>query len=220
LPPGARFPDGHLRPRFVDQISPASQVFSLFRLLQLEISAMVGVHFPRLSTAPVVGISGSRSPSEDSLQALYSIIHRLSSSCQVVVGCARGIDAAVRSAVPAGRLHIFEVASIGTGRWAFAARSTACVKAVREALPSCLWISFPSAPCPSGLVPSASASACFAGYGSGSWASLAYAIGSGIPCLVFLPAGVPSPATWPLVQVSGTSRWYRFVSAVIQRSLF
>ncbi|HHP7231694.1 MAG TPA: hypothetical protein ACFCUY_12650 [Xenococcaceae cyanobacterium] len=38
---------------------------------------------------------------------------------------------------------------------------------------------------------------------SGSWASLAFALGLGVPCCVWLPAGVSVPASWGLVSVGG-----------------
>ena len=181
---------------------------------------MSNVNFPLVRTAAVVGISGSRSPSSQSLEALAAVLSRLSPRSQVVVGCARGIDATVRSAVATGRLRVYQASSFGAGRWTYAARSASCVRAVARAIPSCLWLSFPATACPAGLVPSASASSCFSGYGSGTWASLAYAMGLGIPCMVFLPAGFSAPAGWSLVPVSGANHWYLFTPATVQVTLF
>ena len=141
---------------------------------------------------------------------------------RVVVGCAAGVDEFFRSAFPAS--EVFAVSSGvwgGVGRGAFAARSVACVRAVSAA--SGLWVSFPSSPCPGGLVPSASSSRCFSGSGSGSWASLAFALGSGVPCLVFL-GSLPVPAGWGLFPVSGLPGWFGCAAVVgvapVQLSLF
>jgi hypothetical protein len=53
-----------------------------------------------------------------------------------------------------------------------------------------LLIAFPSKECPEGLKPSKSA---FNGYGSGTWATAAYAIALDVPVLVWLPVGLSSP---------------------------
>jgi hypothetical protein len=76
------------------------------------------------------------------------------------------------------------------------ARSVACVRACAAARG--VWCAFPAQACPTGLRPSVQASACFAGFGSGTWASLALALGLGLPAVVFLPAGVQAPAGWGL----------------------
>ena len=86
--------------------------------------------------------------------------------------------------------------SFGSGRSAFARRSVAVVCSVASAGGVC--VSFPSWPCSSGLVPSGVSSRCFAGFSSGSWSSVAFACGLGVPCLVFLPSGVEFPPSWLL----------------------
>jgi len=134
---------------------------------------------------------------------LRSVLALVSGS--VFVGCARGIDQAVQSSVPSSRLRVFRASVFGAGRGAFAARSVACVRAV--AATGGLWLSFPSLACPSGLVPSRSASSCFSGFGSGSWASLALAAGLGLPCLVFLPSGVSVPSGWGFRSLGGGWFW-------------
>jgi hypothetical protein len=143
----------------------------------------------------MIGFSGSRAPSTVSVQALRRALAALPSESAVVVGCASGIDALVRAACPSAR--VFRASDYGVGRGALAARSIACVRAVMAA--DGLWVSLPDVACPMGLRPSSSPSACFAGYGSGSWASLALALGLGVRCWVFLPPGVSIPAGWPLV---------------------
>lgn len=144
----------------------------------------------------------------------------------VLVGCANGVDAYFRSAFP--HSSVFSAASFGSGRSSFARRSTALVRSAAST--GALFVSFPSSPCPPGLVPSASSSACFCGLGSGSWASLALALGSGVPCLVFVgcESWVPSAWLWGwgLLPVPGYPGWLAcpaargVVPAVTQLALF
>ena len=138
------------------------------------------------------GFSGSRGLVSGSASAVRLALRFLPRSAVVSVGCASGIDALLRSSLPSSSLHVFYASSFGSGRSSFARRSAACVQHV--ASHSGLWVSFPSSSCPAGLVPSACSRRCFCGLGSGSWASLALAVGLGIPCLVWLPSGVLPPA--------------------------
>src|SRR5690606_34124227 len=96
----------------------------------------------------------------------------------------------------------FSASSFGSGRGAFARRSVAVVRAVASS-PAGVWVSFPQSACPAGLLPSRSSSACFCGLGSGSWASLAFAVGLGVPSFVWLPAGVVPPAGWGFLSLGG-----------------
>ncbi|MEG4420818.1 hypothetical protein QUA70_19825 [Microcoleus sp. LAD1_D5] len=135
--------------------------------------------FP-FASFPAFGFSGSRS-SVPSVCA--GVAARVPLGARVFVGCAAGVDAFFRGAFPGA--VVCSVSFVGRG--AFAARSSACVRAVQSA--GGLWVSFPSGPCPAGVVPSRRwrSSA-----GSGSWGSLALAVGLGVPVLVFAPFGVPS----------------------------
>ena len=126
----------------------------------------------------------------------------LGARARVSVGCARGVDQAVRSAVPSARVRVFHAVAFGSGRGAFALRSAALVRSVAGAR-SALFVCFPGRACPVGLVPSASARSCFCGLGSGSWASLALAVGLGVPALVWLPVGVAVPVGWGLRGLGG-----------------
>ena len=164
-----------------------------------------------LSSASAVGFSGSRSVVPSCFPAVVAAVP---TGASVFVGCARGVDSAARVAFPGAR--VFAASSFGVGRGSFAARSVAFVRALLSA--GGLLLSFPSSACPVGLVPSASSSRCFCGAGSGSWASLAFAVGLGVPCLVFSPAGVP--ASWGLSSLG--SGWFSFVPAPVpvQLSLF
>jgi hypothetical protein len=148
-----------------------------------------------LCSASAVGFSGSRSVVSP---ALAPACAGVPSGVPVLVGCAAGVDQAVRAVFPSARL--FSVA--GGGRGAFAARSVAFVRALAGA--GGVLLSFPSGPCPAGLLPSSSSARAFCGSGSGSWASLAFAVGVGLPCFVFAPFGVP-PA-WGFVAL-GCGWW-------------
>jgi hypothetical protein len=183
----------------------------------MPVSAPVSSPLAFVSGFSVVGFSGSRSLLPCSVSALRFVAGLVSPSASVSVGCARGADALARSLFPLAR--VFSVASgcFGPGRGAFAARSIACVRSVA---PAGLWVSFPSGPCPAGLLPSSSSSRCFSGLGSGSWASLALAAGLGAACLVFLPPGVPCPAGFGLRSLGG-GWWFRpSAPSASQLSLF
>lgn len=179
------------------------------------------------------GFGGSRAP--DGLippRELFRAIAAIPSSAPVLVGCAKGIDALVRLAfkveVPASSL-VSQASVSGIARFgpvsvfvadspAFGgcrpARSLACVRSVGT---SGLWLCFPAHQCPNGLMPSSRGSRCFAGYKSGSWSAIAFALGSGLACLVFSPGGVPSD--WGLSAVDGSPGWF-FREGVRQLSLF
>ena len=175
-----------------------------------------------LASAPVVGVSGSRAPSPASASVCRWAVRQLAPHASVVTGCARGIDGVARLARPSA--SVIRASAFGAGRGALAARSTAVVRAVAAGDPSALWLAFPSGPCPAGLVPSRQSSACFTGHGSGTWASLALAVGLGVPTLVFLPPGASAPPAWPLAPVPGCAgprgSWVRFRPSVVQSALF
>lgn len=141
------------------------------------------------------------------------------SGSAVFVGCARGVDSYFRRIFP--NASVLSVASGCFGavsRGAFAARSVACVNAVSGA--GGLWVSFPISACPAGLLPSSSSSRAFCGSGSGSWASLSFAVGSGVPCVVFL-GSLPVPSGWGFAPVSGSPGWFSVgLSSPVQLSLF
>jgi hypothetical protein len=150
------------------------------------------------------GFSGSRSVVSPGCSVLAGLLRgRYFSGA---VGCARGVDSFFSQAFPF--LPVCSASAFGSGRSSFARRSIWVVESVARS--SGLWCSFPASQCPSGLVPSGQSSRCFSGFGSGSWASLAYAAGLGCPCLVFLPAGVAFPVSWSLFsfQSLGGGWWF------------
>lgn len=166
----------------------------------------------------VVGFSGARTPAGLlPPSVLSSAAAAVPSGSRVVVGCQRGVDAFFRQCFP--KAEVFAVASDrwGKGKGAYAARSIACVQAV--ASDGGLWVSFPAQKCPPGLLPSPKSHKCFSGAGSGTWASLAYALGCGVSCLVFSPCGVP--VSWGLSPVPGCPEWFQSLPAASQQlSLF
>jgi hypothetical protein len=147
-----------------------------------------------------VGFTGSRSLPASFAGLVAGVVGEvLAAGASVAVGCAAGADRFVRAAAP-----VAEVFSVASGRWgrgraALVHRSAALVAAVTAEGPAGAFCGFVSSPCPEGLVPAPAASACFRGLGSGSWASLALAAGSGVPAVVVFwcaPAPVVLPA-WP-----------------------
>ena len=171
----------------------------------------------------LVGFCGSRVLSSAFSPLVSSCVSSvLSAGRGVAVGCASGADRFALSAARAAgaSVSLFSASSFGSGRAAFARRSAAFVSAVAASGAGCGLVAFVSSPCPVGLFPSPSASRCFSGFGSGSWASVALAVGLGVSVVVFpcVPAGV-SPSSvlsaWSGSWVSaGSGVWssgFRFV---------
>jgi hypothetical protein len=147
-----------------------------------------------------VGFCGSRLLPSASFPLITSVVASvLHSGRRVAVGCASGADLAVRLAAP--RARVFHASSFPDlpPTAALVARSSSLVSFVAHSGSGAAFVGFVSSgPCPDGLRPSASSSACFAGFGSGSWASLAFAAGLRVPVLVFPIGWSPSllPASW------------------------
>ena len=97
-----------------------------------------------------VGFSGSRSPSVAAASALSALLQVVPAGVRVSVGCARGVDLAVRSFFgSSASLLVFSVASgrFGVGRSAFARRSSRCVLSVAAGSRGLL-VALPSAAVP------------------------------------------------------------------------
>jgi hypothetical protein len=169
-----------------------------------------------------VGFSGSRSPSPAALSALAPVCAAVPrSGCRLSVGCARGIDAAVRGAFAGSRsLLVFSAPRFARAGavGALALRSAACVRSVARGRRGLLVV-VPSGACPAGVRPGRS----FRGCGSGSWGSAALALGLGRRVVVWLPSGVVPPAWAGFSWSSLESGWW-FCSPVptapVQLSLF
>ena len=172
-----------------------------------------------------VGFSGSRSPSPVASAALSLLLPLVPAAVRVSVGCARGVDGACRSFFAgSSSLLVFSVASgrFGSGVSALARRSVRCVRSVAAGSRGLLVV-VPSGACPAGVVPSRS----FAGCGSGSWGSAAFALGRGRRVLVWLPSGSRPPAwssvSWSSAGALGSAGcWWLGVPAprVVALSLF
>lgn len=178
--------------------------------------------------AALVGFCGSRGlPPQAEALAACLVRSVLASGRAVAVGDAAGADACVRRAAPGCR--VFSVSSFPAlpPHAALAARSAALVSAVAASGPGAAFVGLVSSgPCPAGLRPSSSAAACFAGFGSGSWASLAFAAGLGLPVLV-VPVGWAAaslPAAWgswsPATAAGVWASAWRLAPVAVQAGLF
>lgn len=163
-----------------------------------------------------IGFSGSRSPSSESKRALKELLDLVPKEIRISVGCARGVDEIVRKYFQnSNSLIVFSVASgkFGTGRAAFARRSSSCVLSISE---KDLLVAVPSSSAPEGVKVSKS----FNGKGSGTWGSIAFALGHGRKVLIWSEKNPPS---WANVSWSEKeNNWWLGVpvSAPAQLSLF
>ena len=140
-----------------------------------------------------VGFTGSRSSGSSAAFSCTRFLSAVSSfSGSVGVGCARGVDLAVRGQFASA--VVFRVRP-PLCRAAFAQRSARLVGWVGS---SGLLVAFPASAAPLALRPSRS----FRGFGSGTWGSVALALGLGVSVLVVLPVSVcpvgsafPAPAS-------------------------
>jgi hypothetical protein len=173
---------------------------------------------------PSVSFSGSRflgSSASVSCRAFLPVLGGFSGS--VSVGCASGVDSLIRSAFPSA--SVFSVSSFLVGgrvsRASFALRSSALVHSCASS--GGLLVAFPLGACPVGV----RVSSTFGGCGSGSWGSVALAVGLGCSVLVVAPVGVGSAwfgalaSSFRCVGVApcGGSLWLS-VPAPVQLSLF
>jgi hypothetical protein len=177
----------------------ALRCFLFFFFFSVMFAALPSPLVSALSRSSAVGFSGSRSVLPPAVVS-SAVFASVPASSSVLVGCAPGLDRCARLAFPSA--VVFSVSSFGSGRGAFARRSVAFVSALSAASAPVL-VSFPGASCPPGLVPSSASRSCFCGLGSGSWASLAFAVGLGVPCFVWLPPGVSFPSWWSAVALGG-----------------
>lgn len=173
-------------------------------------SAIAARVLQHLSSAPVVGFSGSRSPSPASVNVARWAAIRC--PVPVAVGDARGIDAVVRQVCRDA--EVFRVERLVPS--GFALRSIQCVH--RVSLDTGLWCFFPSGPCPARAIPTSSSGLAFNGSGSGTWASAAFAGGCGCPLLCWCPSGVEVPR-WGFEAI-GRGWFYRPGSLATQGELF
>jgi len=133
-----------------------------------------------------IAFTGSRAPSGASLSVCSQVAGLLWAhmpvGARVGVGCCSGIDQAVRHQVPG--VVLFSVARPVVHRGAFVVRSIRLVRWLCRGAGAVLF-AFPSHGCPSGVVAGSS----WAGCGSGTWGTVALALGSGARVVVFVPRG-------------------------------
>lgn len=149
---------------------------------------MVSIGLSVISGYPVIGFSGSRLASSCPSSLPGQLAASLPVTTAVLVGCQQGVDAAVRAA--SYTATVFQASSYGSGTWAYAARSAALVRSL--ATQGGVLVAFPGGPCP-GAVRVARQ---FRGYGSGTWGSVALALGLGVPVLLCAPIPFCEVASW------------------------
>ena len=183
---------------------------------------MHSIILPTLSQYTAFSFSGSRHGSA-AARVFLPAFAAMFSTASVRVGCASGVDALVRDAFPSA--GVFRA---GLGRGALVARSVRLVRA--SGADGGLLIAFPALDTPPR---GCRVGQSFCGGGSGTWGSVALALGLGYPVLVWCASVVYSP-TPPLPGLSllyssprgvGSdacgSWWYSAGSgSVVQPSLF
>jgi len=149
---------------------------------------------PLLAGRGALGISGSRAPDDDSLAALADLHAPWGRARPVLVGDARGVDAAARQHWP--RAGVFTA----TGRTAadLVARSIRMLDALCQQERPIL-AAFPAKPCPASIVPAPR----WTSGGSGTWSTAALAHWRGVPLLLWLPSPLWPPASWELRYLGG-----------------
>jgi len=156
----------------------------------------------------LVGFTGSRSLAPQWAGPVAQVVAAVQAAGHgVAVGCAGGADLFVRQACPSARVFSVVSGQWGKSRGAFAARSQSMVRSVVGSGSGAALVGFVSAPCPAGVFPARQ----FSGKGSGSWGTLAYAAGQGLPVTVFWCASgsaqLPAWGAWLPVQLGGVSGW-------------
>ena len=143
----------------------------------------------------LVGFCGSRSLPASAGPLVSSVVGSVVASGRgVAVGCAAGADSLVRAACPGAQVFAVATGCWGAGPGAFAARSSALVRAVAASGPGAGFVGFVAGPCPGSVVRARSWRSGTAV--SGSWSSLALAAGLGLPVVVFAVGWAWRPRAW------------------------
>jgi hypothetical protein len=174
-----------------------------------------------ISSFSTFGIGGSRScPFMAGLATGFVACIPVGSA--VFTGCASGVDSVVRAgaSVRPLSLRVFSASDIRAISYssALAIRTSTCVECTLSH--QGLWCAFPSGHCPPSLRPSSSYRDCFCGSGSGTWASICYAIGLGCPCLLHFPLGVIAPDWFHRYFMRVEQGVYFFEGRELEPSLF
>lgn len=133
-----------------------------------------------------IAFSGSRDGCPESL--IQSIATKIPPSTQILVGCARGVDAQVRAIYPDALIYRATDYEAETWPAKLAMRSAAMVADIRGD-GSCL-IAIPMKPCPPKVKP---CTIWQPSSGSGTWGTIALAAGLGVPTVFHLPLGMAAP---------------------------
>ena len=162
----------------------------------------------------MIGFTGARKLSERDRPLVQSVVMAVENAGQAIsVGCQRGADEFVRAV--AKEYTLFEASDYGQGKQAFATRSQAMVKAVATSNRPGL-IGFVTKPSPVGIFPDGRWRS--GKQASGSWSTIAFAIGLGLPTIVFCCGEDNTLPAWPNGRwvVAGDGIWaqgWRWISA-------
>jgi hypothetical protein len=133
-----------------------------------------------------IAFSGSREGCPESL--IESIATKIPPNTQILVGCARGVDAQVRAIYPDAKVYRATDYKAETYPAKLAMRSSAMVADIHAA-GGCL-IAVPMKPCPPKVKP---CTTWRSSAGSGTWGTIALAAGLGVPTAVWLPESIQPP---------------------------
>ena len=122
----------------------------------------------------MIAFTGSRHLTIEHKSLIQQVVRSSCATDQIGVGDASGADALVRGSLPADLTRVFH--SADRRPFALAIRSQEMVRAANSL------IAFADRACPVGLVPGPQP---FNGFGSGTWATIAYAIHLGKPVTMF-----------------------------------
>lgn len=160
-----------------------------------------------LAAANAVAVTGSRALHLGEMTTnLKYVLTMLPERTPLYVGCASGVDQYTR--LHRAGAQVLEAKDHGPGIVGIVRRSQALARKI-AATNGGLIVGLPYQPCPTGLVPSRHGSACFNGSGSGTWATLAYAIGLGCKALIWIDHKTNPPEAWALHRLQWLeTNWY------------
>lgn len=151
-----------------------------------------------------VGFSGTRSPKSEHRNAVQAILGACGGA-SILVGDAMGIDFEVAQFMGKDRVTVVPK----NPREPVHKRSIRFVKEL-ACLPRPLLVAVPDTECPLAIEPTSSSRKAFCGCGSGTWATTAFAVGLGIPALVYVESERPAP-WWIRTRTAGYQlyrNWY------------
>lgn len=145
-----------------------------------------------INAAPSIGFTGTRHPVPEPIcNAITVLLAAIPASTPILVGDATGVDTLIAALRPG----VTQFRAEGRAPHQLVRRSVALVDALRSKPGSQLY-AFPFAWCPRDLRPSHRFGDCFAGHGSGTWATLAYAVGNNVRSFLWLYPEDEIPERW------------------------